>query len=184
MSKPWLSQYGEIPAEINPNQFSSIAALYDDAFERFGSRTLAMSMEKTLTYAQTKQISECIGAWLQQRGLQKADRIAVMMPNCLQYIVVVAAILRAGFCVVNVNPLYTPDELSHQLKDSGAKVIFLLDNFANTLQKALPHTPELKHIVVSKLGDLMGVKGHLVNFALKYVKKMIPEWKIDSAISF
>ena len=83
MSKPWLSQYGEIPAEINPNQFSSIAALYDDAFERFGSRTLAMSMEKTLTYAQTKQISECIGAWLQQRGLQKADRIAVMLRSAI-----------------------------------------------------------------------------------------------------
>ena len=184
MHKPWLSQYGEIPAEINPNQFSSIAALYDDAFERFGSRTLAMSMDKTLTYAQTKQMSEHIGAWLQQLGLQKSDRVAVMMPNCLQYIVVVAAILRAGFCVVNINPLYTPDELGHQLKDSGAKAIFLLDNFATTLEKALPHTPELKHIVVSKLGDLMGVKGHLVNFALKYVKKMIPEWTIDSAVSF
>ncbi|MCE1175719.1 MAG: AMP-binding protein, partial [Burkholderiales bacterium] len=90
MHKSWLSQYGEIPAEINPNQFSSIAALYDDAFERFGSRTLAMSMDKTLTYAQTKQMSEHIGAWLQQLGLQKSDRVAVMMPNCLQYIVVVA----------------------------------------------------------------------------------------------
>ena len=184
MNKPWLSQYGDIPAEININQFASIAAIYEDAFTRYAQRPLAMSMEKTLTYAEVKAYSDQVGAWLQQRGLQKGDRIAVMMPNCLQYVVVVAAILRAGFCVVNVNPLYTTDELEHQLKDSGAKAIFILENFAVTLEHALPHLPEMKHIIVSKMGDFLGFKGRIVDFVLKYVKKMIPAWRIDNAIAF
>ena len=143
-----------------------------------------MSMEKTLSYTEVKTYSEQVGAWLQQRGLQKGDRVAVMMPNCLQYVVAVAAILRAGFCVVNVNPLYTTDELEHQLKDSGAKAIFILDNFAVTLEHALPHLPDMQHIIVSKMGDFLGFKGRIVDFVLKYVKKMIPAWKIDNAISF
>ena len=184
MNKPWLSQYGDIPAEININQFASIAAIYEDSFSRFSERPLAMSMDVELTYTQVKAYSDQIGAWLQQQGLQKGDRIAVMMPNCLQYVVVVAAILRAGFCVVNVNPLYTADELAHQLQDSGAKGIFILENFATTLERALPHLPELKHIIVSKMGDMLGFKGIIVDLVLKYVKKMIPAWKIDQAISF
>lgn len=184
MNKPWLSQYGDIPAEINIHQFTSIAAIYEDSFARYPERPLAMSMEKTLSYTEVKNYSEQVGAWLQQRGLQKGDRVAVMMPNCLQYVVAVAAILRAGFCVVNVNPLYTTDELAHQLKDSGAKAIFILDNFAVTLEHALPHLPDMQHIIVSKMGDFLGFKGRIVDFVLKYVKKMIPAWKIDNAISF
>ena len=179
MNKPWLSQYGDIPAEINIHQFTSIAAIYEDSFARYPERPLAMSMEKTLSYTEVKNYSEQVGAWLQQRGLQKGDRVAVMMPNCLQYVVAVAAILRAGFCVVNVNPLYTTDELAHQLKDSGAKAIFILDNFAVTLEHALPHLPDMQHIIVSKMGDFLGFKGRIVDFVLKYVKKMIPAWKMS-----
>lgn len=185
MNQPWLNSYqAGVPATINIDKYASVAGIYEEAFERFASRPAASNMGKDLTYAQIDQYSRNIGAWLQQLGLKKGDRVAIMMPNCLQYPILVAAILRAGYCVVNVNPLYTATELTHQLNDSGARAIFLLENFASTLQASLPHLKNLQHIVMSTLGDMLGVKGHLVNFVLRRVKKMIPAWTLENTISF
>ena len=185
MNQPWLNSYqAGVPATINIDKYASVAGIYEEAFERFASRPAASNMGKDLTYGQIDQYSRSIGAWLQQLGLKKGDRVAIMMPNCLQYPILVAAILRAGYCVVNVNPLYTATELTHQLNDSGARAIFLLENFASTLQASLPHLKNLQHIVMSTLGDMLGIKGHLVNFVLRRVKKMIPAWTLENTVSF
>ena len=183
MLKPWLNQYDGVPATIHPDQYSSVTALLDEAFSRYADRPMSINMGKPLSYREYDQYAKNVAAWLQSLGLSKGDRVAVMMPNCLQYLILVPAILRAGYAVTNINPLYTPDELTHQLNDSGSKVIFILENFAHTLQASLPHLPQLQHIIVSTLGDMLGLKGHVVNFALRHVKKMIPKWQIDSAVS-
>ena len=136
MHQPWLASYQEgVPATINVNEYSSVVRIFEEAFEKFGDNISATNMGKHLTYKQLDQHSKQVGAWLQQLGLNKGDRVAIMMPNCLQYTILVAGILRAGYCVVNVNPLYTPTELIHQLNDSNAKAIFVLENFGATLQK-------------------------------------------------
>lgn len=185
MNQPWLSQYqAGVPATINVDEYSSVAGIFEEAFEKFAHQPAATNMGKDLTYAQMDVYSKHIGAWLQQLGLKKGDRVAIMMPNCLQYPILVAAILRAGYCVVNVNPLYTVTELTHQLNDSGARAIFLLENFAATLQGSLPNLKQLQHIVLSTLGDMLGLKGHVVNFVLRHVKKMIPKYQLDNVTSF
>ena len=134
-------------------------------------------MGKTLTFGELDAESRKIGAWLQSTGLAKGDRVAVMMPNILQNPVIVYGILRAGFAVVNVNPLYTPRELEHQLKDSGAKAIFVLENFAHTVEQVAART-DLKHIVVATMGDMLGLKGLIVNFVVRKVKKLVPAWSL------
>lgn len=185
MNQPWLASYpAAVPATVNVEEYASVVGLYEHAFERYANRTAAMNMGKSITYAEMDRYSQHIGAWLQQLGLSKGDRVAIMMPNCLQYPILVAAVLRAGYCVVNVNPLYTATELTHQLRDSNTKAIFLLENFAHTLQVSLPDLPELKHIVISALGDMLGLKGHLVNFVLRRIKKMVPEWSIDNVTPY
>jgi long-chain acyl-CoA synthetase len=185
MHQPWLASYQEgVPATINVNEYSSVVRIFEEAFEKFGDNISATNMGKHLTYKQLDQHSKQVGAWLQQLGLNKGDRVAIMMPNCLQYTILVAGILRAGYCVVNVNPLYTPTELIHQLNDSNAKAIFVLENFGATLQKSLPDLKIMPHIVVSTLGDLLGLKGHVVNFVLRHVKKIIPEWSLERTTSF
>ena len=140
-------------------------------------------MGKTITFGDVDRLSTRFGAWLQSKGLAKGARVAVMMPNVLQYPVAVFGILRAGYTVVNVNPLYTPRELEHQLKDSGAEAIVILENFATTLEQVLPKTP-VKHIVVASLGDLLGFKGLIVNFVVRNVKKMVPAFNLPGAIRF
>jgi long-chain acyl-CoA synthetase len=185
MNQPWLKSYeAGVPATINVDEYSSIAGMFEDAFEKYAHRVATSYMGKDMTYAEWGKHSESVGAWLQQLGLKKGDRVAIMMPNCMQYPILVAAILRAGYCVVNVNPLYTATELTHQLNDSGAKAIFILENFAATLQASLPNVKQLKHIVVATLGDMLGFKGHIVNFVVRKVKKMVPAWKLENAISF
>ena len=184
MQKPWLSQYAGVPATIDLERFNSIPDLFDAAFARFANRPMAINMSKSMSYAEFNRYSKDVAAWLQGLGLQKGDRVAIMMPNCMQYLVLVPAILRAGYVVTNINPLYTPDELTHQLNDSGSKAIFILENFAHTLQVSLPNTPALKHVIVSSLGDMLGFKGKIVNFVLRHVKKLIPAWQIKSAIPF
>ncbi|TDR31430.1 long-chain-fatty-acid--CoA ligase [Hydromonas duriensis] len=185
MNQPWLKSYqAGVPATVNVEEYASVVGIYDEAFERYSDRVAAMNMGKSITYAQMNQYSKHVAAWLQQLGLQKGERVAIMMPNCLQYPILVAAILRAGYCVVNVNPLYTVTELTHQLNDSEAKAIFILENFASTLQACLPNLKTLNHIVVTSLGDLLGLKGHVVNFVLRHVKKMVPVWDIEEAESF
>lgn len=185
MNQPWLSSYQKgVPATINIDEYESVADIFDEAFERYAERPVATSMGKDMTYGQMDKYSKHVGAWLQQLGLKKGDRVAIMMPNCLQYPILVAAILRAGYCVVNVNPLYTPTELTHQLNDSNARAIFLLENFAHTLQVSLPNLKQLQHVVISTLGDMLGLKGHVVNLVVRHVKKMVPAYQLENATSF
>ncbi len=180
----WLKSYADItPAEIGELKYSSVGALIEDSCRKFASKPAFECMGKTIDYAEFEKLSRELGAWLQSLGLEKGDRVAVMMPNVLQTPVAIAAILRAGMTVVNVNPLYTPRELQHQLKDSGAKAIIILENFAATLEQAISKT-DVKHVAVATMGDLLGLKGHIVNFVVRKVKKMVPSWSLPGHISF
>ncbi|CDZ35407.1 long-chain fatty acid--CoA ligase [Neorhizobium galegae] len=182
--KIWLASYPPtVPAEIPPLQHHSLGGLFEDSCARYANRPAFSSMGKSLTFRQLEAESRKIGAWLQAQGLVKGDRVAVMLPNILQNPVIVYGILRVGMVVVNVNPLYTPRELAYQLKDAGAKTIFVLENFAHTVQQALPQT-EIKQVVVATMGDMLGVKGHIVNLVVRKVKKLVPEWSLPSARSF
>jgi long-chain acyl-CoA synthetase len=140
-------------------------------------------MDKSISYRDLDDMSAALGAYLQSKGLQKGARVALMMPNVLQYPISTAAVLRAGFSVVNVNPLYTPRELEHQLKDSGAEAIVVLENFATTVQQVIARTA-VKHVIVGSMGDLLGFKGVIVNLVIRKVKKMVPAWSIPGAVSF
>jgi long-chain acyl-CoA synthetase len=181
----WLKNYPKgVPADIDVNQYESLVQLLEEAFKKYGSLPAYSCMGATLTYRQLDENSAAIGAWLQSKGLGKGKRVAIMMPNILQYPVVMCAVLRAGATVVNVNPLYTPRELEHQLKDSGAEAIFILENFATTLQQVLDKVPT-KTVVVCSMGDLLGfVKGLIVNFVVRNVKKMVPAYQLPNAIKF
>jgi long-chain acyl-CoA synthetase len=183
-SKIWLASYPPgVPEAIPPLAHQSLGQLFEESCSRFADRPAFTSMGKSLTFRQLEAESRKIAAWLQAQGLQKGDRVAVMLPNILQNPVIVYGILRAGFTVVNVNPLYTARELEYQLRDSGAKVLFVLENFARTTQQALG-TTEVKHVVVATMGDMLGLKGHIVNLVVRKVKKLVPEWSLPSAKSF
>jgi len=181
----WLKSYPDgVPADIDVNRYASIVDMMEESFKKFGSRSAYSFMGKELTYAQTDEISQTFGVYLQGLGLVRGDRIAVMMPNVMQYPIAVMAIMRAGFTLVNVNPLYTARELEHQLKDSGAKAIIILENFAATLEKCIAATP-VKHVVLCAMGDQLGLlKGSLVNYVVRNVKKMVPAYNLPSAVRF
>jgi len=181
----WLKSYPSgVPADIDPGQYPSLVALMEEAFRTHAQKVAYSFMGKDITYAQTDSLSSAFAAYLQSLGLVKGDRIALMMPNVPQYPVAVAAVLRAGYVVVNVNPMYTPRELEHQLRDSGAKAMVILENFATTLQVCLANTP-IKHIVVCSMGDQLGLlKGVLVNYVVRNVKKMVPSWSLPGAVRF
>jgi len=180
----WLKSYPqETPAEIEPLQFSSVAELLMSSCQQFANKPAFTCMGKTLSYGDVADLSGDFAAWLQSCNLQKGDRVAIMIPNILQYPVVVAGILRAGLVVVNINPLYTPRELKHQLEDSGARAIVVLENFAHTVEAAVKETP-LEHIVVASMGDLLGLKGFVVNFVVRYVKKLVKPWSLPGYITF
>ncbi|MFO0007902.1 MAG: long-chain-fatty-acid--CoA ligase [Betaproteobacteria bacterium] len=185
MDRFWLKNYpAGVPAEIDPGQYASLVQLLEEAFKKYAALPAYSCMGATLTYRQLDENSAAIGAWLQSKGLGKGNRVAIMMPNVLQYPVVLAGVLRAGCTVVNVNPLYTPRELEHQLKDSGADAIFILENFATTLQQVADKVPT-RLIVVASMGDLLGfAKGLLVNFVVRNVKKMVPEYRLSNAYKF
>ncbi|NMM26359.1 MAG: long-chain fatty acid--CoA ligase [Glaciimonas sp.] len=185
MDKIWLQNYpAGVPSEIDFTQYRSLAHLFDEAFHKYAARNAFVCMDKFLTYGEVDALSRRFGAWLQGLGLAKGARVAIMMPNVLQYPVAVAAILRAGYTVVNVNPLYTPRELEHQLKDSGAEAIIILENFATTLEQVIAKT-SIKHVVVASMGDLLGgMKGAIVNFVVRNVKKMVPAYSLPNAIRF
>ena len=185
MEKFWLKSYPKgVPAEIDYTQYESLTHLLEESFRKYSSRNAYVSMDKFMTYAELDALSAKLGAWLQSKGLKKGDRVALMMPNLLQYPVAIAAVLRAGYTVVNVNPLYTPRELEHQLNDSGAKAIIILENFATTLQQVLART-KVKYVVVTNMGDMLGgFKGMLVNFVVRKVKKMVPAYSLPTAIPF
>jgi len=185
MEKIWLKHYpAGVLADIDPNKYQSIRDLFEESVASFGERPAYHCMGKEITFADIDRMSQAFGAWLQSRGLQKGDRVALMMPNVLQYPVALFGALRAGMVVVNVNPLYTPRELEHQLNDSGATAIVILENFAHTLEQVIAKTP-VKHVVVASMGDLLGgLKGALVNFAVRNVKKMVPAFEFDNALRF
>ena len=183
--RPWLAAYPQgVPADIDTTQYSSLVALMDEAFKKYANRVAYSFMGKDVTYARTDSLSSAFAAYLQGLGLVKGDRVAIMMPNVPQYPVTVAAVLRAGFVVVNVNPMYTPRELEHQLKDSGAKAIVIIENFATTLEQCIAHTP-VKHVVLCAMGDQLGLlKGALVNYVVRNVKKMVPAYNLPGAVRF
>ncbi|PTE10226.1 long-chain fatty acid--CoA ligase [Mesorhizobium helmanticense] len=183
--KPWLKNYPKIvPAEIGPLPHSSIGDFLVAACKQFAGQPAFTCMGKAITYAELERQSAAFGAYLQSKGLQKGARVALMMPNVLQYPVAMMAVLRAGYVVVNVNPLYTPRELEHQLKDSGAQAIVILENFANTLQAVIARTA-VKHVVVASMGDMLGtLKGTIVNFVVRRVKKMVPAWSLPGHVKF
>ena len=182
LAKPWLSHYqAGIPAEINYNIYTSLTDLLEQAFKEHAKRDAVAFMEVRWTYGQLDELSKALAGWFQSRGLAKGARIALMMPNVPQYMVAIAAVLRAGYVVVNVNPLYTPRELEHQLKDSGAEAIVILENFATTLQEVIKRTP-VKHIVLASMGDMLPlIKGALVNFVVRNVKKMVPAFELPNS---
>ena len=183
--RPWLSSYSPgVPADIDPSQYASLVQLMEESFQQFAGRPAYTFMGKEMSYAQTDTLSRALGAYLQGLGLAKGERVAVMMPNVPQYPIAVAAILRAGFVVVNVNPLYTPRELEHQLKDSGSRAIVIMENFAHTLEQCIANTP-IKHVVLASMGDRLGLlKGALVNYVVRNVKKMVPGFKLPGAVRF
>jgi long-chain acyl-CoA synthetase len=183
--RPWLSSYSPgVPADIDPTQYVSLVQLMEESFQKYAGRPAYSFMGKQVTYAQTDSLSRALAAYLQGLGLARGDRVAIMMPNCPQYPVAVAAVLRAGFVVVNVNPLYTARELEHQLKDSGSKAIIIMENFGNTLEQCIGATP-VKHVVLAAMGDQLGrLKGALVNYVVRNVKKMVPAYNLPSAVRF
>lgn len=186
LQKVWLNRYpADVPAEINADRYRSLIDLFEHAALRYAEQTAFINMGQSLSYRQLDERSRAFAAYLQQGlGLKKGDRVALMMPNLLQYPIALFGVLRAGMTVVNVNPLYTPRELEHQLNDSGASAIVIVSNFAHTLEKVVAKT-QVKHVILTRLGDqLSAAKGTLVNFVVKYIKKMVPKYHLPGAISF
>ncbi|AWC25644.1 Long-chain-fatty-acid--CoA ligase [Aminobacter sp. MSH1] len=183
-ARPWLKSYpANMAAEIAPLAYQSIGDLLTAACQTYAGRPAFSCMGKSLTYGELDRMSTAFAAWLQSKGLAKGARVAIMMPNVLQYPVAMMAVLRAGYTVVNVNPLYTPRELEHQLKDSGAEAIIILENFAATLQAVVAKTG-VKHVVVASMGEMLGLKGVLVNLVVRRVKKLVPAWSLPGHVTF
>lgn len=186
MDKRWFEQYQNgVPHEIDPSQYLSLVSLFKESCNQYANKVAYSNLGSEITYSQLDHLSRDLAAYFQQLGLKKGARIAIMMPNLLQYPVTLFAILRAGFIVVNTNPLYTPDEVIHQMNDSGAEVIVVLANFAKTVEKALPALTSVKHVIITQVGDLFPkVKGFIVNFVVKHIKKMVPAYKIPHAVAY
>ncbi|MDP5238506.1 long-chain-fatty-acid--CoA ligase [Uliginosibacterium sp. 31-16] len=184
MKKTWLESYPPgVPAEIDPARYSSVVAIFEESCKRFSNKTAYISMGASMSYAELDRQSRNFAAWLQSTGVQRGSRVALMMPNLLQYPVCLFGALRAGCTIVNCNPLYTAPELEHQLQDSGAEVIVIVENFAHTLQKIVANTA-VRHVVTTSLGEMLGVvKGRVVNYVVRKVKKMVPTWQLPGSIS-
>ena len=179
MDKLWLKSYPEgIPAEVHPEQFHSLVQLLEDSFRKNAARPFSVCMDRWMRYRELDELSASLGAWLQKQGLEPGARVAIMLPNVPQFAVTMCAVLRAGYTCVNVNPLYTPRELEHQLRDSGAETIVILENFAKTLEEVIDKTP-VKHVVVAAMGDLLGPwYGRWITFAVRHLAKMVPAFKL------
>ena len=183
--KWWLKHYPPgVAHEVDMDLYTSLPQMAEEAFEKYADRAAYTCMDKTLTFGDVDRLSQAFGAWLQSKGLQRGDRVALMMPNVLQYPVAILAVLRAGFVVVNVNPLYTPRELEHQLNDSGSVAIVILENFATTLEKVIAKT-QIKHVVMAAVGDLLGFpKSMIANYVVRSVKKAVPAYNLPGATKF
>jgi long-chain acyl-CoA synthetase len=185
MERIWLKHYpAGVPSDVNVDEYSSLVELMETGFRTHATRNAYAFMDRYFTFAEIDRYSVAFGAWLQGQGLQRGARVAIMMPNVVQYPIALAGVLRAGYVVVNVNPLYTPRELEHQLKDSGAEAIVILENFAGTLQQVIARTA-IKHVIVASIGDLLGFpKGAIVNFAVRRIKKMVPPYSLPGHVRF
>jgi long-chain acyl-CoA synthetase len=184
MERIWLKSYPPgVPTEIDTHQYGSLVELFEKSIRAYGDRPAFTCMGKSIRFSELDTMARNFGAWLQSKGLPKGARVAIKMPNCLQYPVAMFGTLRAGCVVVNVNPLYTARELEHQIKDAGAEVIVILENFASVLEQVRAKTP-LKHIIVTSLGEMLGLKGLLVNLVVRKVKKMVPAYDLPGALSF
>ncbi len=186
MEKVWLKRYpADVPENIDPDRYSSLVEMFENAALRYADIPAFINMGEVMTYRQLEERSRAFAAYLQSGlGLKKGDRVALMMPNLLQYPIALFGVLRAGMVVVNVNPLYTPRELEHQLNDSGAAAIVIVSNFAHTLEKVVFNT-QIKHVILTQMGDqLSPAKGTLVNFVVKYIKRLVPKYDLPNAISF
>jgi long-chain acyl-CoA synthetase len=179
LQTPWFEHYPPgVPTTVRTDAVGSLASLLEDAFRQHARRDAVAFLDERLSFRELDELSAAFGAWLQSRGLERGARVAIMMPNVPQYLVAIAGVLRAGFVVVNVNPLYTARELEHQLKDSGASVCVVLENFAVTLEEVIDQTP-VKHVVLASMGDLVGFwKGAFINFAVRHLRKMVPEFRL------
>jgi long-chain acyl-CoA synthetase len=184
VEKIWLKSYPKgVPPEVDVRQYRSLAQVFDEAATKFADRRAYTCMGKSITFGELDALSAAFGAFLQSKGLTKGSRVALMMPNVLQYPVCLFGVLRSGCTVVNVNPLYTPRELEHQLKDSGAETIVVLENFAHVLQEVIGATP-VRNVIVTSLGEMLGLKGLIVNFVVRHVKKLVPPYVLPGAITF
>ena len=178
-SKPWLSSYPDgVPHEVDPSQYRSLTELLEESFKKNAARPLSVCMERWMSYGQVDEHSAALGAWLQSQGLEPGARVAIMLPNLPQFFVTMSAVLRAGYTCVNVNPLYTARELEHQLKDSGATAIVILENFASTLEEVVART-QIRHIVVTSMGDMLGFwYGRWITFAVRHLAKLVPAFRL------
>jgi long-chain acyl-CoA synthetase len=178
-TKPWLKHYPEgVPHDVHPEQYTSLTQLLEESFQKHASRPFSVCMERWTSYRELDTWSRALGAWLQAQGLEPGARVAIMLPNVPQFAVTMAAVLRAGYTCVNVNPLYTARELEHQLKDSGATTIVILENFAHTLQEVMPRVP-VRHVVVAAMGDLLGFTyGRWITFAVRHLAKLVPPFQL------
>nr|WP_315400042.1 long-chain-fatty-acid--CoA ligase [uncultured Duganella sp.] len=185
MDKIWLKSYpAGMPAEVDTAQYGSLVQMLEESFHKFADRNAYVCMDKFLSYGELDAHSRRLGAWLQSRAMKHGARVGIMLPNVLQYPIAIAAILRAGYTVVNINPLYTPRELEHQLNDAGCEAIIILENFATTLEQVLGRT-QVKHIVVGSIGEMLGgPKGMLVNFVVRNVKRLVPPFSLPNAVRF
>ena len=184
MERIWLKHYpAGVPADIDTTQYPSLVALLEESFAKFHDRKAFICMDKSITYGELDDHSVALGAYLQSKGMAKGARVALMMPNVLNYPVATCAVLRAGYAAVNVNPLYTPRELEHQLKDSGAEAIIVLENFASVVQQVVAKT-QVKHVIVATMGDMLGFKGMIVNLVVRRVKKMVPAFSLPGSVAF
>src|SRR3954470_20467673 len=179
MDRPWLRSYPQgVPHDVDPGQYRSLTQLLEESFHKNATRPFSVCMERWMSYRELDELSAALGAWLQAQGLEPGARVAIMLPNIPQFAVTMAAILRAGYTCVNVNPLYTARELEHQLKDSGATTIVILENFARTLEEVIERTP-IKHVVMASMGDLLGFwYGKWITFAVRHLAKMVPAYKL------
>ena len=185
IERPWLKHYPPgVPVDIDPSRYASLVAIFEESFKKHAAAEACVCMGKSITYAELDEASRAFAAWLQSKGLKRGARVAIMMPNVLQYPVAIVGVLRAGMTCVNVNPLYKPRELEFQLKDAGAEAIVVLENFASVLQEALPLT-DVRHVVIASMGDMLGlVKGAVVNTVVRRVKKMVPAYTLPGATKF
>lgn len=186
MEKVWLKHYQQgVPAEINPDEYSSLVSMFEESCARYADKPAYVNMGQQLSYEELGVKSRCFAAYLQSLGLNRGARVALMMPNCLQFPVALFGILQAGYVAVNTNPMYTADELVHQMNDSGAEVLIVLANFAHTVERSMPRMPNMKQLIVTELGDLFSpFKGYLVNFVIKYIKRLVPAYHLPQAITF